>query len=284
MSKGSRQRKSVQLTAESETARVQIWLAIPGQESPAQRDLRDEVMRESQRRDWTPVVRVARQCRVEGGPDQGRPYLLIEPRDAAELYAVLHRSRVLVLATAACHVRRNPSPNPSRHRDLVGLAGFVRYKASFGMLRDHGDISRVMERFVGWPSAHACDGLQDPRVLPLHVFDHSTEWAELDGREGVEFFAKTFGSGARRKDAGGRTWEQASAFHGRDSLTIAGYLLPHGFHWDVTRGDGGERIITTHEIWRLLNKYAYCNVYPDGYVRSEGKDARGVSRRIWPGS
>lgn len=149
MSKGSHRRKSSQLDAESETVRAHVWLVVPDQESSEQRALRDEVMRECRRYDWTPVIRVARQCRVEGGPDQGRPYLLVEPRDAAELYAVLHRNRVLVLATASCYVRRNPSPNPSRHRDLVGLEGFVRYKASFGIIRGHGDIMRLIERF--WP-------------------------------------------------------------------------------------------------------------------------------------
>lgn len=256
-------------------------LFIPSSESAAQRSLRNEIVQVAKVRQWKLLVRRARRCRVVGGPEQGRSYDLAEPRDAAEVYSAAHRNRVLVLATGACFVRRDPSAQPSRHRDLISLEGHVRYKAYFGMVRDRTDLMQHVEEFSSWPTTDKCSGPHDPRVLPLHIFDTQNEWKDLDGPNGAILFATRFGPGGLRTDPEGRSWEQSAAFHGGDILTVAGYVLKHGFHWDVTRGRGRERIVTAHEVWKLYNKNSYCNIYPDGYVRVGRTLAGGSCRLVW---
>ena len=263
---------------------VQVWLFIPDNENVEQRVLRQEVDQEAKSRDWTLVVRTARQCKVTGGPEQGRPYLLVEPRDAGDVYAAMHRHRTLVLATAACSVRRDPSARPVPYRHMVNISSFVLYKSSFGVVRGPNDARRFMERFEDWPAADSCDGPRDPRVLPLHIFDDTAEWLRLDEPSQVDDFAREFGPANSRRDAKGRSWDQASVLHGSDSLRVAECLLAQGFHWDVIRRFGAEHVFTTHEIWRLYNKNSYCNIYPDGYVRAGSKSSGGISRRIWPTS
>jgi hypothetical protein len=195
--------------------------------------------------------------------------------------AVAHRCRLLVLSTGTCFVRRDPSANPSYRGDLVTIEGFVRYKARFGMIRNHNDIIRIIGEFAGWPIEGACLGPRDPRVLPLHTFDNNTEWPDLDQPEQVTEFAKRFGSPTRRTDPAGRSWVQSAAFHGGDALFVAGYELNPGFHWDVERGRGRERIFTTHEVWKLTNQNSYCNIYPDGYVRQGRTLSGGSCRLVW---
>jgi hypothetical protein len=281
VSKGSRRQRAAGSATEDGKPNEQVWIFSPKGESKEQRTLRLEMAQQGQARNWTVIVRVARLCKVDGGPEHGRPYLLIEPRDAGELYSAVHRHPTLVLATAACSVRRNPSVNPSRYRDLVSLHDFVRYKAHFGTLRGHSDVRRYIEEFEEWVGISACDGLHDPRVLPLHIFDNTEVWLNLDTPEQANTFTARFGPAARRKDIDERSWAQATALHGGDTLSVAGVSLLRGFHWDVIRGSGGQTIITTHEIWRLENKKSYSNIYPDGYVRSGSRDGGGISRLVW---
>lgn len=281
MSKGSHRRQSSDEEASTSSARVAVRLFVPSRESGIQRSLRGEVVRVVEDLGWKIGVRRAHRCQVRGGPNQGRSYDLIEPRDAAETYSAAHRNRLLILATGSCFIRRNPSVDPARHRDLINLAGFAQYKASFGMIRTSRDILQFIERFKSWPSEDSCYDPQDPRVLPLHVFDNGGEWLHLEKAEQVAEFTRRFGPGGARADSTGRPWKQSNVFHGKDALSIATYRLNPGFHWDVTRGRGGERLVTTHEVWKFSNQYAYCNVYPDAYVRVGRKLSGGSCRLAW---
>jgi hypothetical protein len=281
VSKGSHRRRAPRETMPNGMPDVQVRLFIPSRESESQSSLREKVMQAVGGCQWTIVVRRSRQCRVIGGEGDGRPYDLVEPRHAAEAYSVAHRSRVLMLSTGTCFVRRNPSANPSHRDDLVSIESFVRYKAAFGMIRDSKDVSRLIEEFSGWPLEGACSGPRDPRVLPLHTFDSTTEWPDLDQPRQIAEFAKRFGPAARRTDPADRSWRQSPVFHGGDALSIAGYRLNPGFHWDVERGRGRERIFTAHEVWKLTNQNSYCNIYPDGYVRKGRELTGGSCRLVW---
>ena len=127
MSKGSHQQKGQQQPIKDNgSPGVQVWLFAPSTESIPQRSIREEVKKVVVDRGWTFSVRRA----------EGRPYDLVEPQDAAQVYSAAHRKNVLVLATGSCFVRKDPSVNPSRHRDLISLEGFIRYKTFFGMIRD----------------------------------------------------------------------------------------------------------------------------------------------------
>jgi hypothetical protein len=265
MSKGSHQPKGRQQLAKgNESPHVQIWLFAPSTESIPQRSIREKVKKAAEERGWGFSVRRARMCRVVGGPAEGRPYDLVEPQDAAQVYSAAHRKNVLVLATGSCFVRKDPSVNPSRHRDLISLEGFVRYKTFFGMIRDRSDIAQHMQGFATWPPSDSCTGVHDPRVLPLHVFDNESEWPNLDQRASIDEFARRYGPGGLRTDAADRPWQQSAVFHGGDTLKVASYTLKNGFHWDVQRSRGAGRVVTAHEVWKLQNANSYCNIYQDG--------------------
>ena len=281
VSKGSRRRQEAREMTPNDASDVQVRLFIPSRESEPQDAFREEIMRAVEARQWAIAVRRARQCRVIGGEEDGRPYDLVEPRHVAEVYSVAHRGRVLVLSTGTCFVRRNPSANPSHRTDLISIESFVRYKTRFGMIRDHRDIARTITEFSGWPFEGACSGPRDPRVLPLHTFDNNAEWSNLDQAWQIAEFANRFGPAAHRTDPAGRSWIQSAAFHGSDALSVAGYKLNPGFHWDVERGRGRERIFTAHEVWKLANRNSYCNIYPDGYIRKGRALAGGSCRLVW---
>lgn len=281
MSKGSRRRREAREMTPNDTPAVRVRLFIPSRESEPQGILREQVMRAVEARQWTIAVRRARQGRVIGGEEDGRPYDLVEPRHAAEVYSMAHRGRVLVLSTGTCFVRRNPSADPSHRTDLISIESFVRYKAQFGMIRDNKDISRITGGSSGWLLEGACSGPRDPRVLPLHTFDNNAEWSDLDKQWQITEFANRFGPATHRTDPAGRSWIQSTAFHGSDALSIAGYRLNPGFHWDVERGRGREHIFTAHEVWKLANRNSYCNIYPDGYVRKGRALAGGSCRLVW---
>jgi hypothetical protein len=284
MSKGSHRIKSRSTTSRQDWSAAQIWMFIPPKESDVQKSFRQEVKRLAEDRNLVLRIRRAQKCPVVGGPDQGRSYNLIEPKDAAECYSALHRYKTLVIATGSCLVRRDPSVDPSRYRDLVSIENFVHYKAYFGMIRDHRDIGKLITNFLAWPPRDACSGPHDPRILPLNIFDSQNEWPKLGELAALKNFNTRFGPAGARTDSDGRSWTQSAALHGGDTLTVAGYQLSKGFHWDVARGQGKGRIVTASEVWKLANKNSYCNIYPDGYVRVGRKLTGGACRLVWSSS
>lgn len=269
---------------ENDAARIdqpyrQVWLVVPERESADQVALRLNLTVAADRAGFAPVrVRRARECRAVGGEEKDRKFQLLEPRDAHEVYTAMHRSVLLLVTTASCHVRQDPSMKFTTRRKLIRLEDFCRSKASFGLARGTGDPGRYIERFSRWPSESGCDGIHDPRILPLHVFDPTIVWDALHNVGQAASFAGRFGSASRRTDHCKRVWQTSKSGHGGGALTIFGTALPSGFHWDVQRGHGQDRLVTSHEVWKLKFPSAYCNVYPDEYVR--GLVQRGA-RKVW---
>lgn len=279
MSKGSRKRRSRHTDGASPPERDQVWIFAPEErrESAEQRQLREETSALAFAREMTVLTRRTKRAVVEGGPDAHKRFELLDPRDAGDLYHAMHRQRVLVVTVAACWVRLDPSESPSRFRRVRGLGEYVRYKASFSIARGPGDPLRIMDSFIRWPD-ELCSEIRDPRILPLHVFDAERYWANLQGEVDSEQFVTIYGQANRRLDPNGRTWTPAPIGHGSDVLAVSGYMLPAGFHWDVQRGRGTDRLVTCHEVWRLDHGGSYANVYPDAYVRV----GRRFGRRVWP--
>ncbi len=265
--------------------KAQVWLIIPEQESNPQLDLREEVLAATSGRGLSPPrVRRSRACRVLGGPEKDRRFHLLDPRDARDLYSAMHRTPVLVLATASCFIRQDPSAEPVRKKSLISLQRYCQYKAPVGIVRGPGDPRRLFDDFDRWlanVSCGSCAGSHDPRALPLHVFDPSRDWSELDDVRTRAIFDARCGIASKRTDSGRRVWTPVKREgHGSDTLIIAGTALPKGFHWDLNRGRRGqERLATSYEVWKLGHAQAYCNIYPDGYVR--GLKQKGA-RRVWP--
>jgi hypothetical protein len=257
----------------------QVWIIAPEapRESRDQAALRKQAMILAQDSGIVAITRRTKRHIIAGGPEAHKRFELVEPRDAGDLYRAIHRYRVLVLAVAACFVRSDPAEAPTRKRHARRLEEFVRYKAAYGLARGAADPAAILAAFARWPSeCGSCADSGDPRVLPLHVFDKSRVWPDLDDSNGLFKFGSAYGTDSRT-DADGQSWSRARALHGgRTPLAVSGLVLPRGFHWDVQRNRGVGRLTTSDEVWKL-NSGGYANVYPDAHVRVGKK----YGRRVW---
>lgn len=202
----------------------------------------------------------------------------LRPRDAHELYGLLHRRRCLVLALTAAFVRADPSQTPPRRRRAITVEQFVAHKAAVKLVRGAADAQSAIEAFERWPGADECVDEADPRILPMHSFSHLAVYPPLNTSAFRDAFKRTYGGAARRQDTESRTWARAdrAAFHGGEALTVALAGLQAGFHWDVTTTTRKKsRLLCANEVWRLGR--GHINVYPDGYVRS-----RSDAKKVWP--
>jgi hypothetical protein len=227
--------------------------------------------------------RTAELFKVEGGPAQGRPFFVLTPRDAGDIYHLAHGTATAVLTTTAAYVRPDPSKGqPATYRHLLPLETFVRHKTFYAVLRDVGDVRRAFAGFAGWTATFAGIDQEDPRVLPLHAFSKGDPWEDLGEQAGKQRFERQHGARNAWTDFCNRTWSVDPAGHGEVALTILGTLLPAGFHWDVVNTRSGTtRLTTAREVWTLQQRGAHTNVYPDAYVR-KGKQVRGICVRRWP--
>lgn len=226
------------------------------------------------------TVRRTRRVRVAGDGWERRVEL-ITPQHAAGLYRELHRAPTLVLAFGSMFVRRDPSRDPPVRRAAIRLQEFVAYKASFSMIRGHNDVPRAFSEFSGWQDEVHCSGEADPRVLPLQVFALGPRNPDLATTDGAAVFREQHGPPSSRTDGDQVKWKRAdkNAFHGGQSLAVAGCDLPAGLHWDVSRSGRSIRLTNSSQVWRLTGRRAYLNIYPNSYVRAP--NVAGV-RRVWP--
>lgn len=194
---------------------------------------------------------------------------LLDGNDAHRIYATSHEADTLVLAFAEAYVRRDPSNTPSTRKAALPLDTFVAHKALFRRVRGRSDIEKALAAFTAWRIAPpGCSSFDDPRVLPLHVFEVSGDWSRLGEPEVDAEFARIYGKVANRRDEGGRDWARASALHGRDLLTIARRRLDQGAHWDVTTQRRSATLRTSYQVWHMrFRPRDYLNVYPNEYVR-----------------
>lgn len=271
MSRGSKSRRSRTAQPEGTESSVrQVWIIAPEakHETEAQAELHGEIRRLAEADGVTVIVRTAKKYVFRGGPDAHQRFDLVTSRDAFDLYQAIHRRNVLVAAVSACAIRTNPDEDPLRIRHARRLEDFVRYKAAFALLRGPGDPKRLYADFMGHSPQNLCRNSHDPRVLPLHVFDQEVTWTDLHLVTGSQHFDEYYGQGTSRSDSAGRRWSPAPLGHGQDTLVVDGLTLPRGFHWDVKRGTARERLVTSHEVWKI-HKGGYANIYPDAYVRTE---------------
>jgi hypothetical protein len=204
---------------------------------------------------------------------------VLDPLDASNLYRDLHQSPTLVVALASALVSLDPSRKPPNQRSTRALAEFVAYKAAYGLVRGDRDVEAVFDEFVCWRDKRHCRDANDPRALPLHVFELGSNGWDLSDEEGTQRFRRAFGEAARRKDDAGRVW-QVGVPHGRGVLRVAGHDLPAGTHWDVSSQRRSWRVANAREVWKIEGQ-AYVNAYPDEHLRSPAARYRGQARRVW---
>ena len=132
--------------------------------------------------------------------------------------------------------------------------------------------SRWDVAFEDWLAQIECDGPNDPRILPLHIFTTKRPF-ELDETAERRRFREEHHHESALVDDRKRRWMLAppGARHGREPQTVRDLQLPDGFHWDV----GVPRVsvvASSNTIWRI-GSGGYINIYPDGHVR-RGKQCR----------
>lgn len=197
---------------------------------------------------------------------RGRVVTCLSGEDAFNLYRHLHLRRVAVFVLDDGVVLNDPDRRPDED-GVVPLRRFVRYKAYFARI-DVGNVAHHLEAFLRWSAVPGCGSERDARVLPLHLFDHETDWADLDTPEGIRRFEMMRGRSSQRHDCRGLPWRVDLARHGgREREQVAGLELSRGLHWDVENGAVKSRIPTPLGAYEMRPR-AHVNVAPNGSVRA----------------
>lgn len=243
----------------------EVWIFFPESQSAQTADLRKRLRQECRAREWQAQERPARPLRTRAGE-----LFIIRGNDAVDVYRRMHRSWTAVLSIGAAQVSLRARPRDiTRH--LRALGNYCLYKAFFMRLGADGDASVWIAPFERWAASVGCENEYDPRCLPLHVFASGLDH-RLSVAEGRAAFDHHHGAGRRRQDDEQRHWSlDPSAYHGTDSLHVAGCGLPTGFHWDVRGDKRGTSIWTPTEDWIVSQ---YVNVSPDAHVRGRPPAAR----------
>jgi hypothetical protein len=171
---------------------------------------------------------------------------------------------------------------PARRRQLLSLERFVRYKAFYSLIRSLRDIEVALDQFAESRHTIGCDGVDDPRILPLHIFNCPNDWTDLQSATGRTAFDREHGGSNRRYDCSGLYWAKPkgqAARHGGPALRVARRMLEPGFHWDINAA-GRATVYSADAVWLLKQNNSYINIYPNGHIRPPGKGFGTV--RVWP--
>ena len=207
--------------------------------------------------------------------ESGRKLSILEPWEASRLYKLIHREHAAVFQVGSARIRLDPVGELSSET-TVALARVVRYKAYFSQFDGSTAPETRLQEFTEWLGAVHIEAHRDCRVLPLHIFAPQRDWPGLDPIEGREEFERTHGKPTKLIDHGSRPWKQPNAMHGQESLIVANFALPQGFHWDVAAAANPSRLNSLTERWSFPPG-SYATVSPDGHVR--GGQSSGVSAR-----
>lgn len=227
-------------------------------------------------RGWTVKTRRVTVVNSLAAGESRRPYSVLEPADAYELYKDLHQGPTAVLQLVGSQVQLNPLDG-AKKSNLISLQTFVRHKGIFRDVKAGSDVASVLGGIDQELKLFACTGERDPRCLPMHCFSPGSDWPILDGAEALKSFEAVHGPPARRIDSAKRQWAVAKARHGGEPAYVRGYMLLQGFHWDVQGLQGaGLRIFNSREVWKVP-KGTYLNVAPNADIR---KGATGSSASV----
>lgn len=248
-----------------------------GKETQHQYEVRKALAATARSRGWEvlPLVRTVTIGHAHGAA-RGRKVDVLTPQDTETVYRSAHTMPLALLATGSFKFRRDPRADPSTERLLWSPEDFLRYKAHARVVRAPSDVDRALQVAASELAALDCLSVNDPRVLPMHVFSSAGQYQHLDQLHGRNDFKAAHGSGRQRRDDDGRRWTKGPS-HGREQLCVGGSMLPTGFHWDVTVERGSSTLANGWQVWDLVDRHAYVNIAPDAGVR---KGNRCVRR--WP--
>ena len=211
--------------------------------------------------------------RISSG--RGRVASVLGRNDAARLYEDLHRHPVAVIYDGKPVVRTYPERGFRDDRSVT-LSQFVRYKC-FAMNLAHNAAHNWESAFNDWLQRARCDGRNDPRILPLHIFAMKGEY-DLNRQPDRQQFRRSHRQQRDKTlvDRRKRRWSppRSGASHGREPQTVRGLRLDDGYHWDVTTRKSPV-VASVNMIWNVP-RGEYVNIYPDGYIRRGGR-----SKQVW---
>lgn len=232
--------------------------------------------------DWEVRVIRARAVTSAALGEANRRLRVLDPWDAVAIYRAAHRRMVAVVQFLATEILINPRHHPSAS-NTMSVERFARHKMYFVRLpspRNEREITPTVADFVAgfhrWIDECDCENDRDPRCLPMHSFSASDNWTDLGTLPGNARFENQHGRPTALRDTVGRVWRRPQGLHGREVLTVAGFDLQPGFHWDVQNTGNVSSLFALHEVWKFP-KDSYVNVNPDGAVRqgqSQGNSAK----------
>ena len=152
----------------------------------------------------------------------------LTPRDAFDLYQTVHQRVVIVFAYTRVLIRLNPSNRRVNRKQARTLEQFVWHKGFYALINGVPQIADAFARFDEWRGEPRCAGEDDPRALPLHVFDTSEDWRGLGTQTRDADFKKRYGGPRERNDDREKKWCRADrqAYHGKPIVKIAGCAAP----------------------------------------------------------
>jgi hypothetical protein len=156
------------------------------------------------------------------------------------------------------------------HKLNPTLGTLLRYKAYFSVISG-ATFDAIFASAVAWCTGVHCDGLNDPRILPLHAFSPGVV-CELDSNDARTAFERRHRLHGERHDSDRRAWTRGPA-HGSADHTVAGFALPTGFHWDVQAGTRSSTFWSGDSEWRI-ERNGHLNVAADASVRQGSRSKR----------
>lgn len=251
----------------------EVWIVTEHPKRGASEDpVVKQAIREAEDQGWP--NRVSRQPVIRDGA--GKPFCVLKPADAHQLYRRAHTARVVVWATTEVWVQTNPTRKRLDPESLIQLARLIRYKACFVRV-SAGNLSQAVAAFEKWKSHVDCDDDRDPRVLPLHTFCPSDDVSDLDTSTGQSRFKRDYGGPSERICEQALSWTPDPSRHGGQKLEqqVAGRILSRGYHWDVRSPRRQTTLRTLTEVFKI-QPHGHVNAYPNGHVRP-GQRARMVN-------
>ncbi len=261
----------------SATRRPRIWLVLHPSDSDYEKRLRTTLGRQAAELGVDLITRRTKSRRLSAEGNGARRINILEPVDANELYRDLTINKCYVLSRGSVFVLHDPRRDPPEKRDCMPLQRFVDHRAVYRTLQDGVDTAAELRTMIAAGVPSDCTSYNDPRVLPLHVFDRKADGERLNTEDGRSAFRNMYARGGCWQSAATGTWRPASAGgrHGLagptgDPLWIWDYELPMGYHWDTNAGQQRRTVVATASVWRVEPR-GYVNIYPDSYIRAGTK-------------
>jgi hypothetical protein len=201
---------------------AEVWVLLPPNSDSAKvGPIRATLSRESTARGWGLQVRPTHQL-------ADKPFLSSKDTDA--LYRRLHRARVVVVSIQAPgspgpHFFKRPPPASARTYspgNIASVRTLCRHKGLFYRWRWDRSTAEWGPIFASWCERIQCEGPEDPRCLPLHVFQCQARWSkEIARSEGRVSFDACHGTGHERTDEVGLRWRRGGVSRPRLKLVEA---------------------------------------------------------------